>query len=163
MARNFTNEELMDMILTFGEARQNSVAATRLYAQKFPQRYHPGRECFLRLLQRGRESGHLQPNYGQHGRRVRPRHILNLEEEIMNIVEEQPIISTPTIAAQLGVSQSTVWRILITKAGVALPLSLPTCTSSTSKGFSSSNSVLRVAVTSASVKSKLYRKYISYR
>lgn len=112
MAHNFTNTELMDMILAYGEAGQNSAAAARLYSQRFPQRYHPGREVFIRLVQRGRESGHLQPRPGQHGGRVRPRHILNIEEEIVNIVEEQPTISTRTLAAQLDVSNSTVWRIL---------------------------------------------------
>lgn len=112
MAHNFSNEEYMDMVLTYGEVRQNSVAAASLYALRFPQRYHPGREAFLRVVQRGRETGNLRPRPGQHGGAVRPRHILNMEEEILNIVEEQPGISTRTIAAQFRISQSTVWRTL---------------------------------------------------
>lgn len=46
------------------------------------------------------ETGNLQPKSGQHGGAVRPRHILNMESEILNIVEEQPGITTRTIAAQ---------------------------------------------------------------
>ena len=112
MPHNFSNEELMNMILVYGEAHQNSVAAANLYAQRFPNSYHPRREAFLRLIQRGRETGNLRPRPGQHGGVIRPRHIFNLEEEILHVIEEQPGISTRTIAAQFGLSQSTVWRTL---------------------------------------------------
>lgn len=39
----------MDIILSYGESHQNSVAAADLYAQRFPQSYHLRSDAFFRV------------------------------------------------------------------------------------------------------------------
>lgn len=38
---NFSAEELLDMVLIYGECRQNGAPPLRLYAERFPQRRQP--------------------------------------------------------------------------------------------------------------------------
>lgn len=48
MAQVHNNEELMDIVLVYGEARQNSRATSRLYIARFPNRhllYHEIFQC----------------------------------------------------------------------------------------------------------------------
>lgn len=57
----------MDIVLAYGEAGQNSLAASLLYAQRFPNRHCPHHETFTAVVLRGRASGNLLPNRGQGG------------------------------------------------------------------------------------------------
>lgn len=107
----YSNEEYVDMLIVYGAAGENAAHARRLYLERFPNRQTPSKNTFLRLIQRGRESGNLQPNRGLGGGRPN-RHGVNVEEEILEIVDADPNISTRQISHQLEVSQNFVWRTL---------------------------------------------------
>uniref|UniRef100_V5GM36 DUF4817 domain-containing protein n=1 Tax=Anoplophora glabripennis TaxID=217634 RepID=V5GM36_ANOGL len=101
MAHVYSNNELVDMLLVYGECRR--------YAQKFPRRFHPSAR-FVYLTQRARDTGKLQENRGNHAGRARPLRMMQAEEEILDIVEENPTTSTRKISHQVNVSQSKVWQ-----------------------------------------------------
>ena len=46
----FINEEMVDMILFFGECRRNARVAQQLFAERFPNRQHPTINLSLILL-----------------------------------------------------------------------------------------------------------------
>lgn len=103
----------MDMVLVYGEAGQNSLAARRLYAARFPNRRIPNHTTFSSVVQRGRDTGKLMPNHGRDGGPGQPQRILEIEDQILNMAHENPSVSTRQVAREIpGVSQSTVWRIL---------------------------------------------------
>lgn len=109
---HYENNELVDMLLIYGECLQSAAAASRLYAQRFPVRPHPGPRCFINLVQRARDTGELQEHRGGHAGRPRNPENLQREEQILNLIEENPTTSTRAIANQVGVSQKKVWTTL---------------------------------------------------
>lgn len=46
----YSKEERIDMIFILGECLQNCLLASRVYAQRFPNRNHPKKDVFERLL-----------------------------------------------------------------------------------------------------------------
>lgn len=116
MAENylFSNSELVDMVLMYGEARQNSRLAADMYAERFPQRRHPDRRTFINLVQRARDTANLQPQRGREGGPGRPLRVLNQENRILNVIEDDPYISTRRIAQMpnINVSHYVVWRTI---------------------------------------------------
>lgn len=109
---NRTNSEYVDMLLIYGEVRQNSAAASRLYAQRFPNRITPRPQKFTALVLRARETGVLQTSRGRDGGPGRHQRILDTEVEVLNLVEEDPSTSTRKISRQVGVSNRIVWRTI---------------------------------------------------
>lgn len=108
---NFTNEEYVDMIMVYGAAEENAERARRMYLERFPNRQTPSRNTFLRVIQRGRETGKLQPKKGHGG--GRPNQIeVNVEEAILDMADADPTTSTRQIAQQVEVSQYFVWNTL---------------------------------------------------
>ncbi|KAJ8936647.1 hypothetical protein NQ318_019486 [Aromia moschata] len=65
MAMQFTKSEKVDLLLVYGECRKNSVAASNLYAERFPLRRHPNRNYFASLEEQLRLEHH-EPDEGQH-------------------------------------------------------------------------------------------------
>nr|CAD7445339.1 unnamed protein product [Timema bartmani] len=59
MVYQYTNEELTDEILVYGEERQNSAA--RMYAARFPVQRHPNPRTFVALNHRLREINRFAP------------------------------------------------------------------------------------------------------
>jgi hypothetical protein len=57
MANNYS--EKTDMVLVFRECQQNSHNAAALYAERYPERYHPPHNYFLRIVNNLREKGEL--------------------------------------------------------------------------------------------------------
>ena len=57
----FTNEEMFDMLLIYGECFQNAKQAEQRYAERFPERSHPTRPTFTNIVSRLRETGSLSP------------------------------------------------------------------------------------------------------
>lgn len=100
------------MFLVLGECRNNANRAARLYAERYPNRRHPDVNVIRRLDQRVRETGNVIPNAGPD--RGRPRNVLRplIEEEILEILEQQPTSSTRSIAQQVGVSQSNCTKFI---------------------------------------------------
>lgn len=50
-------QERIDMILIIGECEENCLLASRVYAQKYPERSHPDKRSFEKLLETFRQSG----------------------------------------------------------------------------------------------------------
>lgn len=112
MAHRYSNIELVDMMLIYGEVQHNTAAASRLYAERFPDRPTPSPQTFTRLIIRARETGSLQTHQGRDGGPGRHRRVLDAEEQILNLADENPSTSTRRIARQTGVSNRIVWRTL---------------------------------------------------
>lgn len=51
--------EKTDMVLIFGECHQNSRNGVALYAERYPERYHPPHNYFLRIVNNLREKREL--------------------------------------------------------------------------------------------------------
>lgn len=102
---------MADMHLVYGEANCSGAAARELYRSRFPNRRIPGHNMFGRLHNRLRETGSFEARMNDTGaeRRTRTR---GMEEAVLLEVENDPGTSTRAIGARLGVSHSSVWRIL---------------------------------------------------
>jgi hypothetical protein len=100
------------MLLMYGQCYQNAAAASRQYAERFPERYHPGPQQFINLVQRARDNGNLREHRGGHDERPRPQHMLDVEEDILQMVDEDPTISTRQISNQVNACTRKVWRTL---------------------------------------------------
>lgn len=98
------------MLICYGMAGQNACAAARLYRDRFPQREHPSKNVIIRLIHRARRSGSLLPDF----HRVGGRDCLLLREEdrILRAFEENPQGSVRRTARALGLTRSTVHRML---------------------------------------------------
>ena len=101
-------EELADIHFVYGFCNGNATQSVREYAIRFPDRRHPTVKTFIETHQRFREGTLFQraERAGHHA------HHVNVEEEILDLVRERPNISTRRAAAEVGVSHSTVFRVL---------------------------------------------------
>ena len=111
MAHVYENNELVDMLLTYGECLQNAAAASRLYAERFPLRVHPSPWVIINTIQRARDTGDLRERRGGHAGRPR-RHRNEIEEEVLNLIDEDATTSTRVIGRQLQVNHKFVWSTL---------------------------------------------------
>lgn len=55
----YPRAERIDMIFILGECLQNCLLASRVYAERFPDRNHPNKAAFERLLIQFKETGSL--------------------------------------------------------------------------------------------------------
>lgn len=106
----YTNAEMTDMHFIYGLADGNSREARRLYLERFPNRNVPDRKTFQSIHQRLHETGSLKRSGGS-GRPVTVRTV-EVEENVLNMVAEDPGTSTRRIANTLNVSKGTIWNIL---------------------------------------------------
>ncbi|GFX90150.1 uncharacterized protein TNCV_2712711 [Trichonephila clavipes] len=122
-----------DMILAYGATDCNGRAAQRLYAERHPVRRTPAHTMFARLHQQLCETGSFQKAARNRDRTARNE----LNEEIVldmvettpslstrdmiettpslstrDMIETTPSLSTRGIANEIGISYSSVWRIL---------------------------------------------------
>lgn len=105
----YTNSELADMHLAYGAAGCNGRAAQRLYAERYPNRQIPCHAFFARVHQRLSTTGSFDGGRPERERSVRTP---DNEEAVLNLVEDNPGLSTRDIARHVGISQPTAWRIL---------------------------------------------------
>jgi hypothetical protein len=109
---NYPLNELTDMLLIYGEVRQNCNRAVSLYRERFPRRRIPDKCIFSHIVRRLRETGCLKPLKVNSGR-TRYRRTVPVEEAILNRVENNPSTSTRIIAHEVGnISASSVLRTL---------------------------------------------------
>lgn len=109
---NYSSHELTDMLLVYGEAKQNAHEAVRIYHRKFPERRIPHKTIFENLLRRLRQTGSIKPPKFDSGRR-RYRRTVQVEEAILDSVQNDPTTSTRIVASELGnISASSVLRTL---------------------------------------------------
>lgn len=109
MPRQFSNREYADILFIYGFCNGNGTAAKTEYGRRFPDRRLPNRKTFIRVF-----------NYlGEHGRfptvtlnEHQERRHLNMEQNILNIVNNNPGISTRRIGHATNVPHVTVWRRL---------------------------------------------------
>lgn len=108
----YTAKEYTDMIICYGMAGENTSAAVRLYAERFPDRErHPSKTTLMGCIQRARETGFLLAQ--QRNRVDIPvhRHV-SVDEKVLRAFENYPENSIRRIARKLGISRSMVYRIL---------------------------------------------------
>src|SRR3978361_684328 len=98
------------MLLTLGECHGNSQAGVRRYAEKFPNRRVPNRKTFVTTERRLRENGTVKPFHVNRGRNRTVRNVEN-EEAVLDMLHQNPNISTRRVGNQVQVSHSVVWRI----------------------------------------------------
>lgn len=85
MARLYENNKLVDMLLIYGEVRQNAAATFCLYTKRFPNRTHPYPKSYVRTVHRLRDTRKLTQSCGGEGG-GRSRHILHAEEEVLGLL-----------------------------------------------------------------------------
>lgn len=107
---HYTNAEMTDMHFIYGLADGNSLQARRLYIERFPGRNVPDRKIFQNIHRRLHETGTLKRSGGP-GRAMTIRTV-QLEQNVLDMIEEDPGSSTRKIANTLNVSHWTVWKIL---------------------------------------------------
>ncbi|KAJ4433103.1 hypothetical protein ANN_15360 [Periplaneta americana] len=83
-----TNIEYADMHLVYGAAEGNALAARRRYSELFPRRQLLSHQTFAGVDRRMREG------------------------QCLDMIDQDPAISTRAISAALVIPQSTVWRML---------------------------------------------------
>lgn len=102
----YTNQEAFDMMMIYGECRQNESMAIRLYAERHPDRRHFRRGVFKRLADKLRTTGSIR---NQRKGRECPEEIV---VDVLAAVSQDPHTSTRNIARDRGISQTTVSRVL---------------------------------------------------
>nr|CAI5842309.1 unnamed protein product [Callosobruchus analis] len=108
---SYSFDEMTDMLLIYGEAKNNGRQAVRLYEQKFPNRRIPHHSTFASIEMRLRETGNLRIKWNNAGRQ-RATRTVRIEEAILNNILERPSLSTRTIGKSINVSNSIVWMVL---------------------------------------------------
>lgn len=106
--KTYSLQERTDMILIIGECQENCFLASRVYAQKYPNRNHPDKRVFEKLLCRFRATGSVA--YTKRHKTT----IISEENEfaVLEAVVEEPHNSTRKIAQELDISHMSVFRIL---------------------------------------------------
>ncbi|KMQ83534.1 hypothetical protein RF55_19752 [Lasius niger] len=99
----YTNAEMTDMHFVYGLANGNSLQAKRLYSEQFPNRRIPDRKTFVNIHQRFHDTGAFKSNGGS-GRPMTIRTV-ELEENVLNMVEEDPSTFTRKIAEDLNIKE----------------------------------------------------------
>lgn len=106
----YTNAEAYDMLAVYFECFQNATLAEREYAVRYTERRHYSRRVFRRLAIRLRQTGSVRPiSVPTRTRQVR------IEDNVINVlayVEANPQLSTREISLDLGISATSVFRIL---------------------------------------------------
>uniref|UniRef100_V5IAH9 DUF4817 domain-containing protein n=1 Tax=Anoplophora glabripennis TaxID=217634 RepID=V5IAH9_ANOGL len=106
----YSTTEIVDMMSTIGECYENCFLASRVYAQKYPDRIHPNKKVFERLLARFRATGGTAYN-----KQRKPKRVTDNEENefmVLGLVVENPNTSTRKIAREADISRTSVRRIL---------------------------------------------------
>jgi len=107
---NYTSGEYCDILLILGQCNNQAGAAARRYVEYYPHRRHPNANVIRRAEIRLRETGTII--HRQDARRGRNVRTIVVEEEISEMIEEEPGISIRAISRQINVSRSTVHRVL---------------------------------------------------
>lgn len=106
----FTNEELADIHFIYGFCNGNGRRAELEYVNRFPNRLAPDHRTFERVHRNLREIGMFRHVSAERAGNI--GYTADEENEILNIVRQDPTISTRRIAIRRGISQSKVWRTL---------------------------------------------------
>lgn len=108
--KTYTLQERIDMILVIGECEENCFLASRVYAQKYPDRNHPNKDVLTRLLEVFRETGSVS-----YKKVCRQKPITGNEENeflVIGSAVEDPQTSQRKISHETGISRQSIQRIL---------------------------------------------------
>lgn len=106
----YTNEEMADIHMIYGETRGNARQAAILYRDRFPNRNVPNIRTFTAIHRRLRETGAFKVTRPDAGRQ---RVHFEQEQEILQYFEVNPQASCRSCADNLGnVSHVAVWNVL---------------------------------------------------
>lgn len=108
----FTFNEYADMYLVYGFCNGNANAAANEYGIRFPNRRQPRGNTFRRLDQRLRETGSFITRNANAGR-PRQRRVIQLEEQILDAVHEDPSLSTRQLASTLNIPSNKTVRLVL--------------------------------------------------
>lgn len=100
----YSNAEMHDAILIYGEARGNAGAAQRIYRERFPNRNTPNPRTFTSISQRLRETG----SFTRRNEGGRPRDDQNEEQRVLDYFEEKPTAICRGAASALQLSSHMV-------------------------------------------------------
>ena len=98
------------MHFVYGFCNGNAHAAVEEYQRRFPDRRIPSRCVFTRINQTLRDTGCL-PSVAVRSETEVVRTI-NTRENILEMVQRSPRLSTRRMASRIGVSRMQVWRTL---------------------------------------------------
>jgi len=106
----FSHVEYCDMHFVYGFCDGNARAAVEEYQRRFPDRRIPSRSVFTRIHQSLRDTGSF-PSVSVQSQREVVR-MINTRENILQMVQRSPRLSTCRMASRIGVSRIQVWRTL---------------------------------------------------
>jgi len=102
----FSHVEYCDMHFVYGFCDGNARTAVDEYHRRFPDRRIPSRGVFSRIHQTISETGCLPSVAVQSEREVVP--LINTRENILEMVQRSPRLSTRRIASRIGVTYAGV-------------------------------------------------------
>ena len=106
----FSHVEYCDMHFVYGFCNGNALAAVEEYQRRFPDRSIPSRPVFTRIHQTLRDTGCLPSVAVCSDREVVGT--INTRENILEMVQRSPRLSTRRMASRLGVPRMQAWRTL---------------------------------------------------
>jgi len=104
----FSHVEYCDMHFVNGFCNGNAHAAVEEYQRRFPDGRIPSRGVFTRINQTLRDTG-CPPSVAVRSEREVVRTI-NTRQNILEMVQRSPRLSTRRMASRIGVSRMQVWR-----------------------------------------------------
>lgn len=108
-AVQYRNQELVDMLLIYGECLKNQRRSAALYAERFPDRRHPGHGFFRSLVVRLCEHGMLHASRKPQRVPARARESI---DAVRMALENNPHTSTRAIGRDLQMKHTKVHRII---------------------------------------------------
>jgi len=102
--QSLSNCELADMVYVYGYCDGNASKAKTEYQIRFPNRIQPSRKSFSNIFRKLRTG-----TFARKQERVRRS---SRDEDVMDLVEANPSISTRRAATQIGVSKNYAWRVM---------------------------------------------------
>lgn len=109
---NYTISELCDIHhLLYGAANGNATEARIFYQQRYPNRQSECVHTFTNVIRRLRETDFFKVYTNDVGFN-RTVGIVDLEENVLQRIEDNPRLSTCSIASEVGASNKSVWSIL---------------------------------------------------
>ncbi|XP_071056600.1 uncharacterized protein [Onthophagus taurus] len=106
----FSHREYADMVFVYGFCNGNTVRSVEEYRRRFPNRRIPNRQVFQSVFTRAGESG-MFPSASIVSEKQQGLS-LEHEENILDVVENNPGISTRRMAIQSEIPQTMVWKTL---------------------------------------------------
>ena len=106
------NSERVQLLLIYGKCNRNAREATRMYAQQYPDRYHPNRTYVQKLEKSLIETGSFnrtnavqqQPRVNQHFNEV-------IENQVLAYVHLNPRSSVRHVGHEVGIPKTLVHKI----------------------------------------------------